>query len=501
MKKIRNISVVIPHYQKQKALEVTWKELQLQLSPGDNIYIVDDHSPDGVPEFDCDCTKVVRPEKHEPHIYRLNTLRNTGVKHASNDAVVILDPDCIPNPRFLDHARRVYDPSVLYAGWINYLDKDGSLLKEDPRKANGASRWCDRVNRSCGMVWGGCMYFSKSRASLIGLFDEEFDGHWGAEDHVFASACRNSGMRLRYEKGLTVSHQWHPKHHYGNQQRNIKLFRKKIEEHREHLNLLTPYSPAVAVLCVTMMRPYYIDQVMRSVFRSLIPLKVKLVNNGDRSQLQRKTLEWWSDRWAVDYVEYKDEKLLSEIRTEAMREYKSKGYKYLILIDDDITPMMGSIVTLVKEMETHKQFHAMAGWIMDWNERRRFIGGSIRNQKHYYYYPVRPTTMEADYISSGFTIHRLNKVVPYSDGWEMGWADWDWSHEANKAKCRLAVTGKAGAYHRYLFTSKGKEYKQDPDVYRSKRRDKARHDRMASRYMDKWGYWPSAPRPETKMML
>ena len=182
-----------------------------------------------------------------------------------------------------------------------------------------------------------------------------------------------------------------------------------------------------------------------------------------------------------------------------MREYKKKGYKYLVMLDDDITPMTNSIVNLIREAENHPEYHAIAGWIRDWGDRKRFIGGKIKNDTHYYYYPVVNRTMEADYISSGFTIHRLNKIIPYSKDWEMGWADWDWSHEVKKAELRLAVTGSAGAYHRHVLTKNGMEFTKDPQEYQTKRRDKQRHDRMASRFTDKWGYWPTAPKPIGEM--
>jgi len=496
---VRNLSIIFPHFQKQEALKKTWKELILQVHPEDEVLIVDDHSPNGVPEFDCGCTDVIQPPKHTPHIYRLNTLRNYGVEHAKHDACIILDPDCIPNPNFLDHARKICDPSILFAGWINYLDAGGYCIKEDPRRGNGKSRWIDKSNVSCGMVWGGCMYFSKRRASLIGLFDTDFDGHWGSEEHVFASACRNSGMRLRYEKGLIVYHQWHEKKRPGSAGRNRGLFRDKIKDHRVLLNIVTPYNPAVAVLMVSTNRPYYIDQGMRSIFRHPIPLKVRLVNNGDQSRQQENATVWWSDRWAVDYVNYGSPQLLSTIRSNAIRDYSKKEYKYLIMLDDDVTPMPGSLNHLIMEMETNPQFHALSGYLVERGDRKRFIGGKIKNGRHYYYHPVKPETMEADYTSSGFTIIRLDKVIPYSEGWEMGWNDWDWSNEVRKQGLQVGVTGKAGAYHRYLFTSKGRVYKKDSTEYRQLRHDGSRHKRMATKFAEKWGYIPKADRPITEM--
>ena len=469
------------------------------IHPDDQILVIDDHSPDGPPSFDCRCVEVIQPPKHTPHIYRLNTLRNLGIENAKHDACIILDPDCIPNNNFLNHARKIYDPSILFTGAITYINEKGLCVKEDPRRTQLGNRWVDKSNISCGMVWGGCMYFSKRRASLIGLFDTDFDGSWGSEEHVFASACRNSGMRLRYDVKLMVFHQQHEKLRPGNAGYNRRLFRKKIKDHRSDLNIFTPYNPAVAVLVVSTMRPYYIDQVMRSIFRHAFPLKVRLVNNGDRSDLQRSLMRWWSDRWAVDYVDYKKRELLSTIRTNAIKDYNEKGYKYLIMLDDDITPMSGSLITLISEMEKNTQYHALSGYLVEKKNRKRFIGGKIKNGVHYYYHPVKPETMPADYISSGFTIIRLNKVIPYSEGWEMGWNDWDWSNEVRKQGLQVGVTGKAGAYHRQLFTAKGITQINDPTKYRHLRYDGARHSHMAAKFAEKWGYTPKADRPITEM--
>ena len=496
----RNISIVIPFFQKQEALKKTWGELYLQISPDDEVLVVDDHSPDGVPDLGCPCIKVIQPPKHVPHIYRLNTLRNLGVEHATNDAIMILDPDCIPTPRFLDHARRIYDPSILFAGWINRIDKKGDI-REDRRINGGGSRWIDRTSRDCRNVLGGCMYFSKRRASLVRLFDTSFDGSWGSEEHAFASACYNSGMRLRLEKELMVYHQWHEKNRPGNIAHNRQLFNEKSQILRESLNYVTPYKPAVAVLMVSTMRPYYIDQGMRAIFRHAVPFKVRLVNNGDQSSSQLNAVAWWSDRWAVDYVNYKSPELLSTIRSNAIRDYNEKKYTYLITMDDDITPMNGSLTTLISEMETHPEYHALSGYIVDWKDQPRFIGGKIKAGIHYYYYPVKPETMPADYISSGFTIIRLDKVVPYSEGWEMGWNDWDWSNEIRKRGLLMGVTGKAGAYHRQLFTTNGREQKKDSAAYKEVRYDRQRHNRMAEKFKEKWGYTPKPARRITEMKV
>jgi len=492
-----NLSIIIPHYNKNEALQETWKELMLQIDPDDEILIIDDHS-DVKPDLDCPCTRTIQPPEVTPHIYRLCTLRNIGIQEAKHDACIILDPDCVPNPYFIKYARKIHDKGILFGGWINYRTKGKGTIPDPRSKTYHKSSWVDEDSDKCGLIWGGCMMFSKSRVQLAGLFDESFNPNWGSEEHEFTSRCYHSGMRLRYELGLQVTHQYHEKVHYGDQEKNrVLLFKRKLE-HEQNIDM--KYNPNVAVLMVSTLRPYFIEQALRGVFRETVPIKVRLVNNGDNSEEQMKAIKTWEGRAAVDYEYYPDKINLPPIRNKALFDYKKNGYKYLILQDDDIMVKPNHINHLINVAEANPQYYAISGYITSENDYSRQIGGRIVNNKHYYYYPVQPTTREADYISSGFTIIRLDdEIVPFTEDWEMGWSDWDWSMEIKKKGFKVATTGLAGAYHRLLATSKGMKKKSDPPEYTAIRKNAARHSRMAEKYESKWGYKPTNPRPETEI--
>jgi len=377
MIKLRPISIIIPHYEKQDALTKTHQELVLQLHPEDEIIIVDDHSPNGVPEFDCLCTSIIKPPKHMPHSYRLNTVRNYGIEHAKHDACLILDPDCVPNKNFLSHARKIYDPSVLFTGWIWYMNEDGGLLRKGGRQRHGGeigvSMWIDKTNRDCNKVLGGCMYFSKRRAKLAGLFDTSFDGSWGWEEHGFASTCRNSGMRLRFDSELIVYHQWHKIRRWGQPEDNKQMHFLKIGDHRKALNVVTPYRPSVAVLVVSSGRPWEVDHVMRGIFRHSFPLKVRLVNNGDQSKQQLEAMSWWNDRWAVDYINNDSPQPLTTIQSDAIKHYNIKKYKYLIMLNENAVPMPNSLNRLVLEMEKNPHHNTLNGYTVNENGKKWFV--------------------------------------------------------------------------------------------------------------------------------
>lgn len=326
---MKNLSIIIPHYQKQNTLIKVIEALQPQIHINDEIIIVDDHSPNGVPPFHCSQLKIIKPPKHIPHIYRLNTIRNYGIKHAVNDGCIILDADCVPQEEFITHARKIYDPSILFTAWIKHMDKTGFV--GEGIRSDWEIPWIDKTDRGCMLVKGGCMYFSKQRAKLVGLFDVEFDGTWGYGENVFASACYHSGMRLRFEKELIVHHQWHKPTRVGTTSNNRHLLTKKRKLHKTELNLITPYKPITMVLVMVPNNPNQLEQKMRNVFRCPFPLKVRLINNGNQLEQHEEATMWWRDRWAVDYINYKNKCSLSKIKNDALKECYVKNYEHLIM--------------------------------------------------------------------------------------------------------------------------------------------------------------------------
>ena len=481
----RNISIIIPHYQKQEALVNTWKELQLQLHPLDEIIIVDDNSPDGVPEFDCPCSTTLTLPKRAPHIYRLCTVRNYGLEHATHDACIILDPDCLPNPHFLDNARKIFDASILFGGCIDKIQEDGTL-KMDTRRNSGKSYWCDLRDKGGGCIWGGCMMFSKSRTKASGWFDEDFNGAWGAEESEFASRCYHGGMRLRYSMELGVKHQWHPKDDTG-KERNKAMYLEKIASHRTHLNMLSPYAPAVGVMVITMMRPDLITQCLQGIFRNRIPVKVRLINNGDRGEDTRRICTEWGRRWAVDYV-MQDRQWPAVVRNESMKWARRNKFKYLVFIDDDMVVTQTGISNLISEMEKHPQYYAMSGSMKNVKGNPfRMLGGVLRDNA-FWNYPMGDKVRDSDWVGGGFTAHRLKPLVPYDENYQTGYNDFDWSMQVKKQDLKLGVTGKALAYHGFKLTSDGLERYRNPDEYSMLRYDKERHAEMRKLFKSKWGF-------------
>lgn len=482
--KIHPISIIVPHFDKNAALNQVWDELQLQIDPEDEILIVDDHSQTK-PEFDCPCSRTIQPPKVTPHTYRLCTLRNYGLQHANHDWCIILDPDCLPNPHFLKNARRMIDSSILFAGCIDKQQRDGSMVL-DSRRNSGRSYWMDGRDKGGAGVWGGVMMFSRSRTRSVGWFGEEYNGRWGAEEHDFASKCYHSGMRLRYSMELQVTHLWHPKKTDGAEE-NKALWLKKREAYKNHLSTFTPYKPAVGVMVITMLRPELVNQCLQAVFRNKIPLKVRLVNNGDDDAETRKLCEEWGRRWAVDYVCH-ERKWPAVIRNESLKWAKDKGFKYLIFVDDDVTVINDGLTKLVQVAESHPEYVAVSGKIRIPERRPRLLGGPLRGNT-FHKLSDRVGTYPSDWVGGGFTIHRLNPLLLYDEEYETGYNDYDWGMNARSRGYKLGVAGDAEAWHGAVFTSKGVKKHRNEKDYNVIRYDKERHERMNLRFKSKWGFY------------
>ena len=226
-----------------------------------------------------------------------------------------------------------------------------------------------------------------------------------------------------------------------------------------------------------------------------MPLKVRLVNQGDRSPKQMEALKRWRGRGDVEIIDNSEPRRLSEVRTEAMEAFRKEGYRYMVTLDDDILPHPGSIEALIRALDENPQYHAIAGGIIQ-KGMNRMLGGYIiqGEETQHYVLPLIKDIAEVDYLSSGFTAFNLKPLIPYDTEYEFGWNDFDWSQEIKKAGFRMAVCGDAMAHHKYLVTSKGIVPCYDSVEYNRLRRDIKRSEASKDRFKNKWGFKPAQPK-------
>ena len=143
--------------------------------------------------------------------YRLNTVRNRGMRAASNKFVVILDADCVPVPRYFEGHNHIFeqDQRRLSVGFTNFVDKEGDkVLNMDHRLP-----WL-KGGDECKIGWvsayGGNIAIPKNIWAEVGEFDENFNGAWGLEDAEFAYRAHLVGARIMMHRLAVVHHLQHP---------------------------------------------------------------------------------------------------------------------------------------------------------------------------------------------------------------------------------------------------------------------------------------------------
>ena len=334
-----SFSIVVPFYEKHDAWWNTLEDLRIQLSPGDQVIIVDDHSPSGPPECDCPLVKIVHPNKLENHIYRCNTLRNLGIETAENDAIIMLDPDCIPSPHFMRNARKNFDSGVLFGGRIDFKQEDGTV-QDDPRLS--------RRRKTALKVWGGCMMFSKERTRRLGWFSSEYDGGWGLGETDFVYKCFHSGMVIAYLEKLCVLHQYHERNTAGHAD-NMKLVSSRRKLYAMKLDEVTDYKPRVGVCILTMMPTQYLKRCLRSIAKTKIPVKVFLVSQGNVDEERRRVIDQWGDRWAVHPLFNDPPKRPESIKDEVSKMARSMGIQHVVTVNDYSLLQPDSIEKLVAD--------------------------------------------------------------------------------------------------------------------------------------------------------
>ena len=246
----KSLSVVFCCYNKRHALDKSLAKTMGQLGPFDEVIVSDGGSTDGVekmlkkkymPEV-----RFVQVEKHTP--YNLNTVRNQGIKAASNPFILILDADTIPQPGCLE-THRVHAKKGLYLGGLVSFERP--LKDSEGREMMGMSlvgchpieevlKQLETDSTEVRGTMGSNGSFHVDDAYAVGLYDEEFNGAWGYDDTDFILKLHFNGVKMlnlvTRETGLAIAyHQDHPIDSEWIEQsvkKNRTLLRSKIPAYR-----------------------------------------------------------------------------------------------------------------------------------------------------------------------------------------------------------------------------------------------------------------------------
>ena len=253
------VSVIVPCYNKRKALRKTLEATlsQIQIYKGDEVIVADGKSTDGVEkmldrEFMPEVQFVQVEERKE---YNLNTVRNLGIREATNDIIIVLDADCIPQPNCIDTFRDKSQIGIYLSGGVAYEVPYKHQLKQAKKHRGLATAMIifqnypiediiKRVEEDSDEVRGtigSCMCFSKQDALDVGLFDEDYNGCWGYDETDFIIKLHFNGVKLvnltRRSTGLAIA--LHQRHKFNKKwqdkciKRNRAILKSKLPQYRQ----------------------------------------------------------------------------------------------------------------------------------------------------------------------------------------------------------------------------------------------------------------------------
>lgn len=161
----------------------------------------------------------------------VNRSRNTGISHAVNEKLVLLDGDCLIN----SEALAIYDylldknSSYIWSGYVGYIKQ---FVSQSALAANRLVNYLDRrffvyspdifkpapliMKKPAFACWGGNLAFHKSLWDKLNGFDEGFVG-WGNNDTEFALRAIENSFQIHFCIDSWAEHQLHsygePYHH------------------------------------------------------------------------------------------------------------------------------------------------------------------------------------------------------------------------------------------------------------------------------------------------
>jgi N-acetylglucosaminyl-diphospho-decaprenol L-rhamnosyltransferase len=167
--------------------------------------------------------EVIRYPARTPDRLPLSAARNAAMAHLDDcDLVVLLDVDCIPDPRlvknYVQASRAVGRHRTVLLGPVGWLSAPAPVV--GPIDAAAVARARATVKRSFPatgtalerrpeLFWSLSFAVSPATHCAIGGFDEAFTG-WGAEDTDYGRRAHRREVALWKVGGAWTYHQPHP---------------------------------------------------------------------------------------------------------------------------------------------------------------------------------------------------------------------------------------------------------------------------------------------------
>jgi glycosyltransferase involved in cell wall biosynthesis len=221
---MKEVSIIIPTYKRVDLLRDIFTSLLKQSSIYE-IIVVDSDSNDGTKEFVDDCNN--KSNINIMHINVANSVslkRNTGILTASQDFLIFLDDDCIPDKSFVkDHIDSLINkPNTVNCGDIFFpsLKVKASNYIRYKNSRHEQYRYSSLNAKVLDYRSIVTMNMSIKKSNILKndlFFNESFIGY-GMEDNEFGCQVTDSGMDIQ-SCSATIQHM---------ESNNSFLFAKKI---------------------------------------------------------------------------------------------------------------------------------------------------------------------------------------------------------------------------------------------------------------------------------
>lgn len=212
-----SLSVLIVTLNSRAELARLLPALTPQLQPGDEIVIADNGSSDGTPELAAGLAPDALIVLSGANLGFAEGM-NVAARHASNELVVLLNPDVVPAPGFAEAIRRPAAERAANAVWMGLVTSGGGATVNTSGGVvhfTGIS-WAGRIGEpvatveaephAVGFASGACMATLRSTWEGLGGFPPEYFMY--CEDMDFSLRARLLGGTVRVVPEARVDHDY-----------------------------------------------------------------------------------------------------------------------------------------------------------------------------------------------------------------------------------------------------------------------------------------------------
>jgi len=212
-----SISLIIPTYNRQETVLKTLDFLKLQNCEDYEVIVVDQTKlthPQLV-KFKFEDSTVKYKYSHIEEI-GLPNARNIGADIASNDILIYIDDDCIPDPDLVRSYQLIFKNLDLKTWCVagRVIEKNNNIFRQSNKIVGGWITWYGKTLKNfdtdnkgmCQWAPGGNFAVYKKRFIELGGFDTNYIGNAMLEDADFGFNVNESGGRVIYEPGPVMEH-------------------------------------------------------------------------------------------------------------------------------------------------------------------------------------------------------------------------------------------------------------------------------------------------------